>query len=132
MNFRLRQMEVFRAVMLTGSINGAAKLLFASQPAVSRIISHTESTLGLVLFNRVKGKLAPTQEAEALFHEVDEFYQHAVRVNEFAQGLARGPSGVLNLSSSPCLSRGLIPRVITRFVERYPDIRVNYRTTIRT
>ncbi|MGU7772572.1 LysR family transcriptional regulator [Burkholderia sp. MR1-5-21] len=130
MNFRLRQMEVFRAVMLTGSINGAAKLLFASQPAVSRIISHTEQTLGLTLFNRVKGKLLPTPEAEALFREVDDFYQHAVRINEFAQGLTRGPAGVLNLCSSPCLSRGMMPRVITRFVQRYPEIRVNYRTTL--
>lgn len=130
MNFRLRQMEVFRAVMLTGSINGAAKLLFASQPAVSRIISHTEQTLGLTLFNRVKGKLLPTPEAEALFLEVEDFYQHAVRVNEFAQGLTRGPAGVLNLCVSPCLSRAMLPRVITRFIRRYPDIRVNFRTTL--
>jgi DNA-binding transcriptional LysR family regulator len=123
-------MEVFRAVMLTGSINGAAKLLFASQPAVSRIISHTEQTLGLTLFQRVKGKLLPTPEAEALFQEVDDFYQHAVRVNEFAQGLTRGPAGVLNLCVSPCLSRAMLPRVITRFTQCYPDIRVNFRTTL--
>ncbi|MES2185738.1 MAG: LysR family transcriptional regulator [Pseudomonadota bacterium] len=130
MKFRLRQMEVFRAVMLTGSINGAAKLLFASQPAISRIVSHTEQTLGLALFNRIKGKLVPTPEGEALFREVDEFYQQALRINEFASGLAQGPSGVLNIASSPCLSRGLMPRAITRFVQRYPKIRVNYHTTL--
>lgn len=33
--FRLRQMDVFRAVMLTGSINGAAKMLFVSQTGKS-------------------------------------------------------------------------------------------------
>jgi DNA-binding transcriptional LysR family regulator len=130
MRFRLRQMEVFRAVMLTGSINGAAKLLFTSQPAVSRIISHTERTLGLSLFNRVKGKLVPTPEGEALFREVDEFYQQALRVDDFARGLAQGPSGTLNLSSSPCLSRSLMPPAITRFIQRYPKIRVNYHTTL--
>ena len=47
MRFSLRQMEVFRAVMLTGSIKGASRLLFTSQPALSRIVSHTELTLGL-------------------------------------------------------------------------------------
>jgi DNA-binding transcriptional LysR family regulator len=130
MKFRLRQMEVFRAVMLTGSINGAAKLLFTSQPAISRIVSHTEQTLGLALFNRIKGKLVPTPEGEALFREVDEFYQQALRVDDFARGLALGPSGTLNISSSPCLSRSLMPRVITRFVQRYPNIRVNYHTTL--
>jgi DNA-binding transcriptional LysR family regulator len=123
-------MEVFRAVMLTGSINGAAKLLFTSQPAVSRIVSHTEQTLGLSLFSRIKGKLVPTSEAEALFREVDAFYQQALRVDDFARGLAQGPSGTLNISSSPCLSRSLMPRAITKFIQRYPNIRVNYHATL--
>lgn len=130
MKFRLRQMEVFRAVMLTGSINGASKMLFVSQPAVSRIVSHTEQNLGYKLFNRTKGRLLPTPEGEALFREVDEFYQHAMRVNEFAEGLSQGPSGMLNLSSSPSLSYRMVPKAIARFVERYPRIRVNYHTTL--
>ena len=130
MKFRLRQMEVFRAVMLTGSINGAAKLLFTSQPAVSRIVSHTEQTLGLQLFNRVKGKLVPTPEGEALFREVDDFYQHALRVDDFARGLTQGPTGTLNIAGSPCLSHSILAGAITRFVQRYPNIRINYHTTL--
>lgn len=123
-------MEVFRAVMLTGSISGASRMLFISQPAVSRIVSHTEQTLGLKLFNRTKGKLVPTPEGEALFREVDEFYQHAMRVDEFAADLVQGPSGMLNISSSPSLSYRVVPMAIARFVERYPRIRVNYHTTL--
>jgi DNA-binding transcriptional LysR family regulator len=130
MKFRLRQMEVFRAVMVTGSINGAAKMLFVSQPAVSRIISHTEQSLGFKLFNRTKGKLIPTFEGEALFREVDGLYQTAMRVNDFATDLSRGPSGTLNLSSSPCLSYAVVPAAIARFTERYPLIGVNYHTAL--
>lgn len=123
-------MEVFRAVMLTGSINGASKLLFTSQPAISRIVAHTEQTLGISLFSRIKGKLVPTPEADALFREVEDFYQHALRVNEFSRGLAQGPSGALSVSASPCLSRGLLPRAITRFLARYPKIRVHFHATL--
>jgi len=126
MRFSLRQMEVFRAVMLTGSIKGASKLLFTSQPALSRIVAHTELTLGLTLFNRVKGKLVPTPEAEMLFGEVDKCYQQVLRVDDFARGLVSGPSGVLNLACSPALSRGLVARTIARFVRQYPNIQVNY------
>ena len=130
MKFRLRQMEVFRAVMLTGSISGASRLLFISQPAVSRIVIHTEQTLGLALFNRVKGKLVPTLESEALFRQVDEFYQKALQIDEFARSLAQGPSGTLNLCSSPCLSTGLMARTITQFVKKYPKIKVTYHVTL--
>lgn len=130
MRFSLRQMEVFRAVMLTGSIKGASRLLFTSQPALSRIVAHTELTLGLTLFNRVKGKLIPTAEAEALFREVDQCYQQVLRVDDFARGLVSGPSGVLNLACSPALSRGLLAKAITRFVQQYPNIQVNFYLTL--
>lgn len=130
MRFRLRQMEVFRAVMLTGSINGAAKLLFTSQPAISRIVSHTEKTLSLALFDRVKGKLVPTPEAHALFAQVEGFYQKALEVDEFASGLAQGASGTLNVCCSPCLSRGLMARAVAEFHATYPKIRINLRTTL--
>lgn len=130
MRFRLRQMEVFRAVMLTGSIKAAAQLLSASQPAVSRIVAHTEQTLGLTLFNRLKGKLVPTPEGEALFREVDEFYKHAVEVDRFARALAQGPSGTLRIAASPSLSRGMMSKAIAEFTTRYPAIRVNFRTTL--
>lgn len=126
MRFSLRQMEVFRAVMLTGSIKGASRLLFTSQPALSRIVAHTELNLGLALFKRVKGKLIATPEAEALFREVNECYQHVLRVDDFARGLVSGPSGVLNLACSPALSRGIVARNITRFVQLYPNIQVNF------
>ena len=74
MSFNLRQIEVFRAVMITGSIRGAAQLLFVSQPAVSRLLSHTESRVGFPLFQRIRGRLHATPEAKKLFHEVEEVY----------------------------------------------------------
>jgi DNA-binding transcriptional LysR family regulator len=130
MKFRLRQMEAFRAVMLTGSIKAASQLLFTSQPAVSRIIAHTEQTLNLTLFHRVKGKLIPTPEGEALYREVEDFYQRAVKVDEFARALAAGPSGMLKIAASPSLSRGFVSTAISQFVQRYPGIRVNFRTAL--
>lgn len=130
MRFSLRQMEVFRAVMLTGSIKAASQLLFTSQPAVSRIVSHTEQSLGVALFSRIKGKLVPTPEAEALFSEVDKCFQYAIRVDDFARNLAHGTTGTLNISSSPCLGGSVMARAITRFIEKHPKIRVDYHTTL--
>ncbi|WP_430513025.1 LysR family transcriptional regulator [Pannonibacter phragmitetus] len=40
----LRQVEVIRAVMMAGTITGAAKLLNVSAPGVSRLIKYTEDS----------------------------------------------------------------------------------------
>ena len=57
---RLRHIEVFNAIMLTGSVSAAARLINVTQPAVSRILSHAELQLGFALFERVKGRLTAT------------------------------------------------------------------------
>ena len=94
MRFNLRQIEVFRAVMVTGSISGAARLLAVSQPAISRLLAYTEDRLGLKLFERIKGRVQPTPEARRLFAEVDQVHQGVLRVNNLAQELReRGTGG---------------------------------------
>ncbi len=130
MRFKLRQMEVFRAVMLTGSMNGAAKLLFVSQPAVSRLIAHTEQSLGLQLFERYKGKLTPTPEAQRLFQEVGTLFEEAVRIDELARDLAERPEGALTLCSSPSLALNFVPPVIAQYLELYPNVRLKFHTTL--
>ena len=58
-------MEVFRTVVITGSIRGAAQLLFVFQPAVSRLLSHTESCVGLSLTPApLIGRLPKRREAD--------------------------------------------------------------------
>ena len=51
----LRQVEVIRAVMMAGTIQGAAKLLNVSAPGISRLVKHTEESLDIRLFERKAG-----------------------------------------------------------------------------
>src|SRR5476649_2882620 len=126
MRLNLKQIEVFRAIMLTGSISGAAKLLHVSQPAVSRLISYTEQRLGLLLFQRIKGRLYPTPEARRLFEEVSAVYQSVQRVND----LAENRIGQLRIASSPNLGQSLMPRAVAIFCQRYPEVRIVLHTLI--
>jgi len=127
MQLNLRQIEVFRAVMTTGSISGAAKLLFVSQPAVSRLLSHTEQRLGFTLFERIKGRLYPTPESRQLFREVEAVYAGVRRVGELASELAERRSGILHLVSSPSIGHMLIPLSIARFRATHPDVKVTFQ-----
>lgn len=130
MRFKLRHMEVFRAVMLTGSINAASKLLFVSQPAVSKLVSHIETTLGLRLFERSKGRLLPTSEAHALFREVEQVYQAAVRVDEFAHALALGPSSLLRVTCSASLAMSIVAPALVELKQKLPALTVSWQTTL--
>ena len=127
MQVNLRQIEVFRAVMTTGSISGAAKLLFVSQPAVSRLLSHTEQRLGFMLFERIKGRLYPTPEARQLFREVESVYAGLQRVDELASELAEKCTGILHLVSSPSIGHMLIPMSIARFRLTHPDVKITFQ-----
>ena len=130
MQLNLRQIEVFRAIMLTGSISGAAKLLNVSQPAISRLMAYTEARVGLMLFERIKGRLYPTPEARRLFVEVDAVYQGVQRFNEVAGDLIEKRSGTLRLAVSPSLGQTLIPMAVAKFRERFPDVKIHLRILI--
>lgn len=130
MRFKLRQMEVFRAVMVAGSVSGAARLLFVSQPAVSKLLAHTETSLGLRLFDRVGGKLVPNAHALSLFEEVQHVYDAALQVDKFVENLVAAPSGMINVSSSPSLGLSVMPRIMRDYQARYPDVRIHFHTTL--
>lgn len=126
MRFNLRQIEVFRAVMVTGSISGAARLLSVSQPAISRLLAYTEDRLGMKLFERVKGRVQPTPEARRLFAEVDQVHQGVLRVNNLAQELRERGTGGMHIVASPSVGQAIVPEAIRHFRRQFPDVRVEF------
>ncbi|HEY0939850.1 MAG TPA: LysR family transcriptional regulator [Steroidobacter sp.] len=122
MQLTLKQLEYFRAVMETGSINGAAKILNVSQPNVSRMIKYTEGRLKLQLFNREKGRVQPTPEAVAIFREVQSLHSHLASLNDFVQRIVTGQTGRFVVGSSPSLGRFIVPSTLARLRRAYPSL----------
>ena len=120
----LRQIEIFRAVMLAGSVSEAARFLNVSQPAVSRLLQHTEDQLGLRLFQRLKGRLHPTDEAHLLYAEVEKAYRGMKSVQDIAQDLAESRVGRLRLVCSPSLGLALVPRAVAKFRQGRDRLRI--------
>jgi DNA-binding transcriptional LysR family regulator len=90
---RLRHIELFHAIYTTGSITNAAKMLHISQPSVSKVLTHAELQLGFHLFERIKGKLIPTKEAEILFGEVDKIYQQISSIKNTTRNIKKWEFG---------------------------------------
>ena len=123
---RLRHIEVFHAVMQTGSVSAAARLTNVTQPAVSRTLQHAELQLGFPLFERVRGRLTPTNEAMALFPLVERLYEQLDEVQRLAANLRHGnASDKLQVLSVFALSREVLPHAVARFRQKYPQVQVN-------
>ncbi|VTU31438.1 LysR family transcriptional regulator [Variovorax sp. PBL-E5] len=120
----LRQIEVFRAVMLAGSVTDAARLLHVSQPGISRMLAHVELQLGLSLFERRKGKLLATPEAQALFAEVEQVYRGVARIDECALALKSGKLLTLRVLASPSTGLEMVPRAIAALTQQFPAARI--------
>lgn len=119
---RLRQVEVFRAVMLAGSVSEAARLLAVSQPVVSRVIRHAELSFGLTLFERLRGRLVATPEARALFVQVQRAWGEVERIDALAANLRRGASGLLRVAATPSLATALLPDALAAMRQRHPEV----------
>ena len=118
----LRQMEVFRAVMFAGGVNSAAELLHVSPPAISKVLSQAEKASGLVLFERVKGRLIPTPEAHQLYAEVDQLWRGVEKVRDVSRELAGPAQATLRLVCSASLAPYMVSRTVARLYESIPRL----------
>lgn len=112
---RLRHIEVFEAIRQAGSLTQAAALLNISQPAASKILAHAEAQLGFRLFDRVKGRLVPTREAEILTPQIIQLGQDLAHVRRLAANLRQGRQGHLRIGCAPAIGLGLLPMAIRQF-----------------
>jgi DNA-binding transcriptional LysR family regulator len=122
---RLRHIEVFNAVMLTGSVSAAARLINVTQPAVSRILAHAELQLGFALFQRTKGRLVPTSEAQTLYPHIERLFHQLDEVQRLANSLKSGQrDDELHMLTVLALSYEIIPRALQAFRKQHPEVRV--------
>ncbi|MEK9776141.1 MAG: LysR substrate-binding domain-containing protein [Quisquiliibacterium sp.] len=126
---RLRHIEVFNAVMLTGSVTAAARMINVTQPAVSRTLKHAELRLGFPLFHRVGGRLRPTAEAQALYPRVESLFVQLDEIQRLASGLRSGEGeGQLRVLTVLALSYDVMPRAMVLFRERHPKMLVHHES----
>ncbi|MBX3530657.1 MAG: LysR family transcriptional regulator [Rhizobiaceae bacterium] len=118
----LRQIEVVRAIMVTGSIAGAARLLNVAAPGISRLMKYTEDSLGVRLFDRRAGRYVPTPQARAVFDLLDTVHRKIGDLQTAIGGLGRGVGEELRIASVPSIANVMVPRAIAGLRQRYPDL----------
>jgi DNA-binding transcriptional LysR family regulator len=121
------KLHYFYTVAQLGSIRAAAQALNVAPSAISRTIQSLESALGLPLFERVRQRLKLTSAGETLVYHArasaSELNRACAVINDLT-GLRRGK---IKMSAVESVARGLLPRILTDFWTRLPNVAVEIR-----
>ena len=104
-------------------------MLRVSQPAVSQMIQQLERQLGIALFHRQGGRIAPTPEANILFAEAERAYGSIKAVERLASGLRQSRFGSLRIAGFPAISRSLLPRLVADYCRDKPEVEITLDST---
>ncbi len=116
---------MFRAIMLHSHLGRAAETLSSSQPTLSRDLARLEQLLGFALFDRVGGRLRPTQRALALMEEVERSFVGLDHIARRAVELRTLATGRLRIACLPALAHALLPHALVHFYRAHPHTRVS-------
>ncbi|MGB9393190.1 MAG: LysR family transcriptional regulator [Pseudolabrys sp.] len=121
----LRQIEVIRAIMVTGTVGGAARLLNVSSPGVSRLMKHAETLVGVKLFSRRGGRYSPTPQANAIFSQINGVYDKVEDLQFVISRIKRGANTELKIGSVPSIANVMVPRAIADLRKVLPNLLID-------
>lgn len=114
----IRQLEYFRKIALTGSINEAARQLNMSQPPLSYQLKLLEEELDVVLFERSRQGVTMTEAGKLLYQRSEELLQFADSTKLEVSKI--GKRQVLRLGMTSTTVGPILP-IISAFVQKHPE-----------
>lgn len=118
----IRQIEIFKAIMESGSVTGAASQLNIAQPSVSKHLKLLEYDLDIALFERNGNKLVPTPEGQALFDQVQRVYTGLGYLEKFATDLRNSQHGEVSIAAMPLISQNWLPEHMADFINKHEHV----------
>lgn len=116
------QLEYLLAVANCGSFSQAAEHCFVTQPSLSMQIKSLEEELGVILLDRSKKPVVPTEAGEVVLEQVRETLSAFNYIREAVSELKGETAGKLHLGVIPTIAPYLMHRFIPTFVKRYPKV----------
>ena len=125
----LKQLEAFVQVAEGGSFSKAAKELFLTQPTISSHISSLERELNARLFVRNTKEVSLSENGIKLYKYAKQMLD-LQREIEVTFGMdEEGESHAVTIAASTIPAQYLLPEVLTRFSERYPQEQIRIQET---
>ncbi|PZM97103.1 MAG: LysR family transcriptional regulator [Actinobacteria bacterium] len=122
MKVRIHQLRSFVAVAELRHFTQAAAAVGISQPSLSKQIHTLERELGAPLFERVRGDITLTPAGEVLLPLAQRILADVDAARREVQELIGLRRGRVRLGATPSLCASVVPRVLRRFRDTYPNI----------
>ena len=116
------QLEYLLAVANCGSFSLAAEHCFVTQPSLSMQVKALEEELGVVLLDRSKKPVIPTEAGEVVLEQARETIKAYNYIKEAVSELKGETAGKLRLGVIPTIAPYLLHKFIPAFVRDYPKV----------
>ncbi|MHB2247538.1 LysR family transcriptional regulator [Pseudomonas fitomaticsae] len=123
--------RAFLAVLRTGSLSGAARLLGIAQATARRRIEALEQSVGVSLFIRSPSGLLPTETARELIGHVEAMALAANAFNRAASADVAQTGGTVRLTAGKLLGVEILPPMLRRLRQQHPQLALELNVSNR-
>lgn len=120
----IQQLEYIIAVDKFRHFGHAAEACFVTQPTLSAQVSKLEKELDVVIFDRSKMPVIPTELGSLLIAQAKRVVTESKAIFETVAHLKGEVGGVLKLGIIPTLAPYLLPLFIRGFIQKYPSVKL--------
>lgn len=121
---RLRAMELFLSVSRTKSFSETARHFGVSATAVSRMIADIETSLNVKLLLRSTRQIILTESGVEYARQLEGILNSINDAHSNITAIRQAPKGILRVHSRTMFGVRVLPMLITRFRNQYPDIMI--------
>lgn len=121
---KLQQLRYIWEVARNGlNVSATAKVLYTSQPGISKQIRLLEDELGVEIFARSGKHLTRvTAAGEHIIKMAGEILSKCENIKQIGQEFSNERAGTLSIATTHTQARYALPPVIGRFMQEYPDV----------
>ena len=118
----VKHVQAIHAIVLTGSVTGAAERLHVTQPALSNRLRDAEERLGFDLFQRRGGRLVPHDSTMLLFDEIERSFVGLQHINSLCERIRQKRRRRLAIACTPVFAAAVLPSVLAAFRGQVSDL----------
>ena len=123
----MRHLEIFNRVVEEGGFTKAAVAMRLTQPTLSAAVRQLEEGLGAQLLNRLGREVVPTEAGRLLHDYARRIFALRQEALSELQSLLAGEQGELLLGGSTIPGTYILPQLVAKFGQEYPQVRINLR-----